>query len=167
MALMSYTSGLFVAIVTFPLKVVWKPVAFSINVVLILLYPLILMGSFIIGWCQSVIDFISALQPIYTFLACGACIGIMTGLTMSCTSRIVTTVLGMHDRGYQGLAPTPAPSTPSSERPGTGKTEDSSSYETDWQLLNKPPPKRRSKRSGTPGLWSQTIHEEDDDDSEI
>ncbi|KAF9881339.1 hypothetical protein CkaCkLH20_01489 [Colletotrichum karsti] len=158
MAWISYTSGV-VAVVTFPLRLVWKPVALFINSMLILISPLILMGSFIIGWCQGVLDFIASLQ-----LACGACIGIVTGLTMSCTSQIITTVLGMHDRGYQGPPSTPAPSTPSSERPGTGKTEDSSSYETDWQLLNKPPPKRRRTR---PGLWSQTIHEEDDDDSEI
>ncbi|KAL3303274.1 hypothetical protein RB213_015003 [Colletotrichum asianum] len=163
MALVSYTSGV-VAVATFPLRLAWKPVALFINSVLMLLSPLILMGYFVVGWFQAVIDFIASLQPLYTFLACGAFIGILAGLTMSCTSSIITTILGMHDRGYQGPPATPAPSTPSSERPGTGKTEDSSSYETDWQLLNKPPPKRRRNR---PGLWSQTIHEEDDDDSEI
>ncbi|KAL2879409.1 hypothetical protein SGCOL_005274 [Colletotrichum sp. CLE4] len=142
MALLSYASGVF-TIATWPARIAWKPVAFFINVILILLSPLLLMATFVLGWCQSVIDFIASLQPLYTFLACGACIGILAGLTMACTSGVITSIL---------------------ERPGTGKTEDSSSYETDWQLLNKPPPKRRRR---TPGLWSQTIHEEDDDDSEI
>ncbi|KAL0944115.1 uncharacterized protein CTRU02_202002 [Colletotrichum truncatum] len=163
MAVISYTSGV-VAVATFPLRIAWKPVALFINSMLLMLSPLILMASYIIGWGQAIIDFIASLQPLYTFLACGACIGIMAGITLSCTSNIITSALGMHDKGYHAIAPMSAPSTPSSERPGTGKTEDSSSYETDWQLLNKPPTKRRRNR---PGLWSQTIHEEDDDDSEI
>ncbi|KAK1464632.1 hypothetical protein CCUS01_07879 [Colletotrichum cuscutae] len=158
MALLSYASGVF-TIATWPARIVWKPVAFFINVILILLSPLFLMATFVLGWCQSVIDFIASLQ-----LACGACIGILAGLTMACTSGIITSVLGMHDERSSSFSTTPMPGTPLSERPGTGKTEDSSSYETDWQLLNKPPPKRRRR---TPGLWSQTIHEEDDDDSEI
>ncbi|KAF4780405.1 hypothetical protein HER10_EVM0011657 [Colletotrichum scovillei] len=163
MALLSYASGVF-TIATWPARIAWKPVAFFINVILILLSPLLLMATFVLGWCQSVIDFIASLQPLYTFLACGACIGILAGLTMACTSGIITSVLGMHDERSSSFSTTPMPGTPLSERPGTGKTEDSSSYETDWQLLNKPPPKRRRR---TPGLWSQTIHEEDDDDSEI
>ncbi|KAK1729867.1 uncharacterized protein BDZ83DRAFT_447299 [Colletotrichum acutatum] len=187
MALLSYASGVF-TIATWPARIAWKPVAFFINVILILLSPLLLMATFVLGWCQSVIDFIASLQvsrlssslpwnacylwasltcttqPLYTFLACGACIGILAGLTMACTSGVITSILGMHDERSSFPSATPMPGTPLSERPGTGKTEDSSSYETDWQLLNKPPPKRRRR---TPGLWSQTIHEEDDDDSEI
>ncbi|KAK2047753.1 hypothetical protein LZ31DRAFT_628909 [Colletotrichum somersetense] len=127
MASLSYASGVF-AIVTWPAKIAWKPVALFVNMILVLFSPIVLMASYVIGWGQALLDFIASLQPLYTFLACGACIGIVAGLTMSC------------------------------------KTEDSSSYETDWHILNKPPPKRRRR---TPGLWSQTIHEEDDDDSEI
>ncbi|OLN84464.1 hypothetical protein CCHL11_08222 [Colletotrichum chlorophyti] len=158
MAFLSYLSGVF-AFATLPMRLAWKPVALSINLVLVLLSPLVLMASYVIAWGQAIVDFIASLE-----LACGACIGIVTGLTLSCTSTVITSVLGMRDNGLRSAPPTPMPSTPSSERPGTGKTEDSSSYETDWQLLNKPPPKRRRR---TPGLWSQTIHEEDDDDSEI
>ncbi|GJC93811.1 hypothetical protein CH63R_04430 [Colletotrichum higginsianum IMI 349063] len=158
MASLSYASGVF-AIATWPARIAWKPVALFINTALILLSPLILMASYVIGWGQAIMDFLASLQ-----LACGACIGIVAGLTMSCTSGVITTIFGMGDNRSRSLPPTPMPSTPSSERPGTGKTEDSSSYETDWHILNKPPPKRRRR---TPGLWSQTIHEEDDDDSEI
>ncbi|GJC88158.1 hypothetical protein ColTof4_10045 [Colletotrichum tofieldiae] len=158
MASLSYASGVF-AIATWPARIAWKPVALCINTTLILLSPLVLMASYVIACGQAFIDFIASLQ-----LACGACIGIVAGLTMSCTSGLITAIFGMHDDRSRSLSPTPMPSTPSSERPGTGKTEDSSSYETDWHILNKPPPKRRRR---TPGLWSQTIHEEDDDDSEI
>ncbi|KAK1971327.1 hypothetical protein LZ32DRAFT_608513 [Colletotrichum eremochloae] len=160
---LSYASGVF-AIATWPARIAWKPVALFINIILVLFSPIVLMASYFIRWGQALLDFIASLQPLYTFLACGACIGIVAGLTLSCTSGIITTVFGMHDDRSRSLSPTPMPSTPSSERPGTGKTEDSSSYETDWHILNKPPPKRRRR---TPGLWSQTIHEEDDDDSEI
>ncbi|KAK2000390.1 hypothetical protein LX36DRAFT_434736 [Colletotrichum falcatum] len=163
MTSLSYASGVF-AIATWPARVAWKPVALFVNMVLVLFSPIVLMTSYVIGWTQALLDFIASLQPLYTFLACGACIGIVAGLTLSCTSGIITTVFGMHDDRSRSLSPTQMPSTPSSERPGTGKTEDSSSYETDWHILNKPPPKRRRR---TPGLWSQTIHEEDDDDSEI
>ncbi|TDZ22453.1 hypothetical protein Cob_v004630 [Colletotrichum orbiculare MAFF 240422] len=123
---------------------------------------MLVMGTWAWNTWESFLDFLASLEPIYTFVACGACVGVIAGVSLGVTSSFITSLFGMHRQSYRIPPPTPAPSTPSSERPGTGKTEDSSSYETDWQMLNKPPPKRRRR---TPGLWSQTIHEEDDDDS--
>ncbi|WYZ38970.1 hypothetical protein EsH8_III_000884 [Colletotrichum jinshuiense] len=67
MAVLSYLSGVF-AVATLPVRIVWKPVALFVNSVLILLSPLVLMASYVIGWGQAVIDFIASLQPLYTFV---------------------------------------------------------------------------------------------------
>lgn len=61
MVWLSYTSGV-VAIVTFPVKMVWRPVAFFINLGIVLLSPVILMASYVVGWGEAIVDFIASLQ---------------------------------------------------------------------------------------------------------
>ncbi|GKT85088.1 LOW QUALITY PROTEIN: hypothetical protein Ct61P_02938 [Colletotrichum tofieldiae] len=156
MASLSYASGVF-AIATWPARIAWKPVALCINTTLILLSPLVLMASYVIACGQAFIDFIASLQ-----LACGACIGIVAGLTMSCTSGLITAIFGMHDDRSRSLSPTPMPSTPSSERPGTDRR-----LVVLRDGLAHPQQAAPKETEADTGLWSQTIHEEDDDDSEI
>jgi hypothetical protein len=66
---------------------------------------------------------------------------------------------------YDSSMATPSMSTMSTPalRPLSSRTEDSSSFETDWQLLEKMPPSRRRR---TAGLVTQTIHEEDSTETE-
>jgi len=85
--------------------------------------------------------------------ASAAFVGIVAGVILALTSSVVTSVFGMTESDEE----LSRPSTADSLR--LVKREESSSYETDWNLLS---PTKRKKGKGQ-GLLSQVIHEEDDD----
>ncbi|KAM0285132.1 hypothetical protein ACHAQH_001560 [Verticillium albo-atrum] len=147
------------AIIAFPLKIVWLLLSKVAALALFLLSPVTHMVSYAWSWVQTVIDFFISLEPLYIFVGCGALVGAAAGIFMALTSGFITSALGMRDDTrrpdyYDERMP---PATPT-------KTEDSSSGETDWHLLEEMPPKRRRR---TAGLVAQTIHEEESNDSDL
>ncbi|EEY13951.1 predicted protein [Verticillium alfalfae VaMs.102] len=132
------------AVCAFPLKIVWSLLSKVTAVALFLLSPVTLVFSYAWSW-----------------VGCGALVGLVAGLFMVLASGVITSALGMRDDTrarrsdyYDELV---RPVTPA-------KTEYSSSGETDWHLLEELPPKRRRR---TAGLVAQTIHEEESNDSDL
>ncbi|KAH7363051.1 hypothetical protein B0T11DRAFT_329058 [Plectosphaerella cucumerina] len=163
-------AGLAGTILAFPLRIVWALLMALVGILLTILAPAIYMSAYFVSWLQSILGFFVSLEPLYTFLACGAVVGAFSGIFLATTSSVITSTLGMQDEPkdgseYDSSMATPSMSTMSTPalRPLSSRTEDSSSFETDWQLLEKMPPSRRRR---TAGLVTQTIHEEDSTETE-
>ncbi|KAH6686242.1 hypothetical protein F5X68DRAFT_14613 [Plectosphaerella plurivora] len=157
-------------ILALPLRLVWAIFMAIVGVILTILAPAIYMGSYLMSWVHATVNFFVSLEPLYTFIACGAVVGAFAGIFLATTSSVITSTLGMQDdpkygSEYDSSMATPSMSTMSTPalRPLSSRTEDSSSFETDWQLLEKMPPSRRRR---TAGLLTQTIHEEDSTETE-
>lgn len=84
---------------------------------------------------------------------------------MAVTSEVITSALEMHDAKEDSDGPiSPTPTATLTPRPASSRTEGSSPSEADWHFLETMLPKRRGR---TAGLVSQTIHEEESNDSEL
>ena len=91
--------------------------------------------------------------------ASAAFIGIAAGTVLYVISTLLSSILGLYDE-EEPTSELSRPPTADSQSSQLLKKDESSSYESDWQMLAQSP-NMRKKRS--PGLLSQTIHEEDDD----
>ncbi|KAL6798746.1 hypothetical protein J3E68DRAFT_400721 [Trichoderma sp. SZMC 28012] len=149
-------------ILIFPLRLISVPLSYLLSALRIVFAPAIYLVAYITGWCRGVFDFILALQPLYTFLATAAAVGIFAGFTLATSSTVITSYLGMQDSGStaqgprsrtsQGKKPLSSLSTPTLK-------DDSSSNEGEWYWPDPSPSRRRVAT----GLLSQTILEEEDD----
>ncbi|KAM0324168.1 hypothetical protein ACHAQA_008361 [Verticillium albo-atrum] len=141
-------------VIAFPLKIIWLLLSKAVAVALFLLLPVTYLVSYLWSWVQAVLDFFISLE-----IGCGALIGAFAGIFLALTSGFITSALGMQEdpRRYEYDDELMPPATPA-------KSEDSSSAETDWHLLEDMPPKRRRR---TAGLVAQTIHEEESNDSDL
>ncbi|KAL7949138.1 hypothetical protein V8C42DRAFT_313421 [Trichoderma barbatum] len=149
-------------VLIFPLRLVSIPLSYLLSLLRIVFAPAIYLVAYIASWCRVVFEFIVALQPIYTFLATAAAVGIFAGFTLATSSTIITSYLGMQDNGStaqasrsrasQGKKPLSSFSTPTIK-------DDSSSNEGEWYWPDPSPSRRRPAT----GLLSQTILEEEDD----
>ncbi|KAM6487081.1 hypothetical protein HDV62DRAFT_142101 [Trichoderma sp. SZMC 28011] len=150
-------------ILIFPLRLASVPLSYLLSALRIVFAPAIYLVAYVTGWCRGVFDFILALQPLYTFLATAAAVGIFAGFTLATSSTVITSYLGMQDSGStpqgsrsrasQGKKPLSSSlSTPTLK-------DDSSSNEGEWYWPDPSPSRRRVAT----GLLSQTILEEEDD----
>ncbi|QYT05852.1 hypothetical protein H0G86_012730 [Trichoderma simmonsii] len=148
-------------ILIFPLRLASVPLSYLLSALRIVFAPAIYLVAYITGWCRGVFDFVLALQPLYTFLATAAAVGIFAGFTLATSSTVITSYLGMQDSGStqgprsrtsQGKKPLSSLSTPTLK-------DDSSSNEGEWYWPDPSPSRRRVAT----GLLSQTILEEEDD----
>ncbi|EHK27416.1 uncharacterized protein TRIVIDRAFT_131106, partial [Trichoderma virens Gv29-8] len=149
-------------ILIFPLRLVSIPLSYLLSALRIVFAPAIYLVAYITSWFRAIFDFIIALQPLYTFLATAAAVGIFAGFTLATSSSVITSYLGMQDNGStsqgprsrasQGKKSLSSFSTPSLK-------DDSSSNEGEWYWPDPSPSRRRPAT----GLLSQTILEEEDD----
>ncbi|KAL7931245.1 hypothetical protein V8C35DRAFT_310791 [Trichoderma chlorosporum] len=146
-----------------PLRLASVPLLYFLSVLRIVFAPAIYLVAYIASWFRVVFDFIIALQPLYTFLATAAAVGIFAGFTLATSSTVITSYLGMQEggsgsaqesrsRASQGKKPSSSVSTPTIK-------DDSSSNEGEWYWPDPSPSRRRPAT----GLLSQTILEEEDD----
>ncbi|KAL6881576.1 hypothetical protein J3F83DRAFT_722786 [Trichoderma novae-zelandiae] len=155
-------------LLTFPLRLIWIPLSYLLSALRIVFFPVIYLVAYVAGWCRAVFDFIAALQPLYTFLATAALVGVLAGLTLATSSTIITSYLGMQEdttsssssaRGSRSRTPQGKDPLSSYSSPNTLVKDDSSSNEGEWYWPDPSPSRRRPAT----GLLSQTILEEEDD----
>ncbi|KAL7913644.1 hypothetical protein GGI35DRAFT_218842 [Trichoderma velutinum] len=149
-------------ILLFPLRLASIPLSYLLSALRIVFAPAIYLVAYITSWCRVVFDFVIALQPIYTFLATAAAVGVFAGFTLATSSTVITAYLGMQDSGSSAQEPRSRASQGkkalSSLSTPTFK-DDSSSNEGEWYWPDPSPSRRRAAT----GLLSQTILEEEDD----
>ncbi|KAH7318716.1 hypothetical protein B0I35DRAFT_250269 [Stachybotrys elegans] len=146
-------------ILAWPFRILLLPLSLVFRVLLFVFSPIIALFNISLAFFYSLFHFLVSLEPLYTFFGIAASIGIAAGLVLAISSNLVTLYLGMHDDPRQDLRVLKEKGV-LQDYPAL--RDDTSSNETEWQWLEPTPSRRRA----APGLMSQTIHEEEDDDSE-
>ncbi|KAL7812261.1 hypothetical protein V8C26DRAFT_407402 [Trichoderma gracile] len=170
--LISHYIALLGRLLTLPLRLlIWTPLSYLARALRIVFFPAWYLVAYVAGWFRGVVDFITALQPLYTFLATAALVGALAGLTLATSSTVITAYLGMQgpasrngngsSRGARSRTPLQGKDPLSSyySSPNTLVKDDSSSNEGEWYWPDPSPSRRRPAT----GLLSQTILEEEDD----
>ncbi|KAK1237636.1 hypothetical protein MKX07_006764 [Trichoderma sp. CBMAI-0711] len=174
--LISHYIALLGRLLTLPLRLlIWTPLSYLARTLRIVFFPVFYLVAYVAGWFRGIVDFITALQPVYTFLATAALVGALAGLTLATSSTVITSYLGMQgdtsrngngkssSRSSSGRSRTPPqgkdPLSSYYSSPNTVVKDDSSSNEGEWYWPDPSPSRRRPAT----GLLSQTILEEEDD----
>ncbi|PTB62826.1 hypothetical protein BBK36DRAFT_1144367 [Trichoderma citrinoviride] len=160
-------------LLTLPLRLlIWNPLSYLLSYLLsalrIVFFPVFYLIAYVAGWLRGVVDLITALQPIYTFLATAALVGALAGLALATSSTVITSYLGMQGdiitrsnvNGKEARSRNPQDKDYLSSSNNTLVKDDSSSNEGEWYWPTDPSPSRRRPATG---LLSQTILEEEDD----
>lgn len=163
--LISHSIALLARLLTLPLRLlIWTPLSYLAAALRVVFFPAWYLVAYMAGWFRGVVDFITALQPLYTFLATAGLVGALAGLTLATSSTVITSYLGMQGdasrNGSSARSRTPPQGKdPLSSHSNAYVKDDSSSNEGEWYWPEPSPSRRRPAT----GLLSQTILEEEDD----
>ncbi|PHH62170.1 hypothetical protein CDD81_7364 [Ophiocordyceps australis] len=139
-----------------PLRFVWLPLSYFYSLLLVLVAPGLYIIAFSFAWARAIAGFLSALEPLFTFLGAAAAVGTVSGIALAFASSFITNMLGMHQDTH-------APRRIAKGVPRDSNIEQTllpaSPTDADWYWTES------SGKHGRPrGLLSQTILEEDDSD---
>ncbi|KAI9898250.1 hypothetical protein N3K66_006610 [Trichothecium roseum] len=157
------------ALAALPWRIALVPVSFLAGVLHALLAPVIHLVAFTWGLVQSVLGFLASLEPLYTFFAVAAIVGIAAGFTLSFFSRLLTRHLRLEGSDQAPLPDWPLRTvSPRHYRKGHLKAEadgsSGTSSESEWGWVDTTTSTSPTRWRPVSGLLSQTIHEETDSD---
>ncbi|CEJ81273.1 hypothetical protein VHEMI01411 [[Torrubiella] hemipterigena] len=156
-----------------PLQLAAIPLGYLLEVLLVIFAPAIFIVKALLGMTHWIYSFLAGLKPLYSFLSAAAGVGILAGIILGIASVVITSYLGMQDgqgpiKEEDAFEKSYAAALRRNSTASSSFTGESSS-DAEWQQWAEATataalasPRRRLP----PGLLSQTIHEEDDDDSE-
>ncbi|KAG5920537.1 hypothetical protein E4U42_006161 [Claviceps africana] len=171
--------------VLFPLHVLWTPVSYLLGLLQTVFAPVGYVLDYAGGWVSYVAGFLISLEPLYTFFSIAAFIGILAGILAALMSAFLTTSLDMHDDFDDGQV-TSLRSHHKKRLQNQSRKEQylqdqylsradrtlqqqQFGLESDWNWADPTAlasPHKASRFRRISSLQAETIHEEEDDDSE-